>query len=364
MASFYPIKSKYYWAKWRDPASGEIKRNSLKILKTARGLVAARKEIGRLTELENQRFTNRSEQRFGAWVHEHLDRSCEHELTLHRYLVQWRHIADYLETVEIEYPSQVTYALVPAYLKWRTSHRRRKGKLISQNTAKAELKCFSRIMKEAARRGYCTANPFAQLGVKSVTPALKPEMTDEDIRIIREELQKEPEWMQTCFEICLLTGCRRHESSINFNDIDLEKRLIRFVDPKGGPKRAFTIKFTRALVPLLQRLKDKGYEKTLELPEKKREWKFTGTNHFSRFFKAIRHRLSNPGICLHCTRVTFISRHARAGTPQRVVMQLVNHANTAVHQIYSRFSFEDVPDSALEIGLPPPPLEQTLQYGV
>jgi hypothetical protein len=61
------------------------------------------------------------------------------------------------------------------------------------------------------------------------------------------------------------------------------------------PAPFFFLKFTPALVPLLQRLKDKGYEKTLELPEKQREWKFTGTNHFSRFWHS--HRLSHLAIC-------------------------------------------------------------------
>jgi integrase len=212
------------------------------------------------------------------------------------------------------------------------------------------------VMKQAVRLEFAQGNPFAQLGIERVEPKEKAELTDADIDVIREALKKKPEWMQLAFEIALQTGCRLSDTSIYMKDIDLERRTITFQKPKGGKKRAFTIKFSVNLLPLFEKLKGDSREKTLELPQKNYSYPEINTNNFSRFFKSLHkeEKLSDPSITFHSTRVTFITRHARARTDERIVKKLVNHSSTLVHQIYSRLKAEDATDRELEIGLPAP----------
>lgn len=56
------------------------------------------------------------------------------------------------------------------------------------------------------------------------------------------------------------------------------------------------------------------------------------------FFKAI----GLPHLCFHCTRVTVITRMARAGVPISQAMRYVGHASTAVHKIYQRLAASDL----------------------
>jgi len=270
--------------------------------------------------------------------------------TLIKYRSCWEKVHKFLIEQGIRYPAQVKYSLAEKYMRWRMADG------AHHNTARLDLVLFSMVMKQAVRLEFAQGNPFAQLGIERVEPKEKAELTDADIDVIREALKKKPEWMQLAFEIALQTGCRLSDTSIYMKDIDLERRTITFQKPKGGKKRAFTIKFSVNLLPLFEKLKGDSREKTLELPQKNYSYPEINTNNFSRFFKSLHkeEKLSDPSITFHSTRVTFITRHARARTDERIVKKLVNHSSTLVHQIYSRLKAEDATDRELEIGLPAP----------
>jgi hypothetical protein len=67
------------------------------------------------------------------------------------------------------------------------------------------------------------------------------------------------------------------------------------------------------------------------------------------FFKE---QMKRPDLCYHCTRVTFVTRHARAGTPLAVAMRLVNHSSTLVHRIYQRLGVDDVRQWQNQLAIP------------
>ena len=52
--------------------------------------------------------------------------------------------------------------------------------------------------------------------------------------------------------------------------------------------------------------------------------------------------LGMPHLCFHCTRVTFISKLARANVPLAVAMRMVNHASKTIHRIYQRINLDDL----------------------
>ena len=344
-------RSKFFFVDFRG-TDGKVHRKSLKIKKgTVQARREALKEVAEITARELSRSTFNDSSRWEAWVINFLEMHYKgRDKTLVKYRSCWEKVHKFLVEEGIRYPAQVKYSLAEKYMKWRMSDG------AHHNTARLDLVVFSMVMKQSVRLEFAQGNPFAQLGIERVEPKEKAELTDEDIKIIREALKKKAEWMRLAFEIALYTGCRLSDTSISMKDIDLERRTITFQKPKGGKKRAFTTKFSVNLLPLLESLKADGREKTLELPQKNYSYPEINTNNFSRFFKSLHkdEKLSDPSITFHSTRVTFITRHARARTDERIVKKLVNHSSTLVHQIYSRLKAEDVTDNELEIGLPVP----------
>lgn len=359
-------RSKFFYVDFRG-TDGKVHRKSLKIEKgTVQARREALKEVAEITARELSRSTFNDGSRWEAWVINFLEMHYKgRDKTLVKYRSCWEKVYKFLTEEGIRYPAQVKYSLAEKYMKWRMSGG------AHHNTARLDLVVFSMVMKQAVRLEFAQGNPFAQLGIERLEPKEKAELTDDDIQIIREALQKKPEWMQLAFEIALHTGCRLSDTTISMKDIDLERHTITFQKPKGGKKRAFTTKFSIGLLPLLERLKADGRDKTLELPQKNYAYPEINTNNFSRFFKALHkdEKLSDLSITFHSTRVTFITRHARARTDERIVKKLVNHSSTLVHQIYSRLKAEDATEKELEIGLPvpiappirPPSLEESSQ---
>ena len=161
--------------------------------------------------------------------------------------------------------------------------------------------------------------------------AQKPEMSDDEIRMIREALKEEPAWMQTAFEISLHTGCRLRETRIPSNCLDFVENKITFPSPKGGEDRAFSIPMPSALRPLLEKIRKLKQKFTVEFP-------FQPSRRWQQFFIKIK----KTHLCFHCLRVTYVNRLRRAGVPREAAMRLVNHASALVHQIYQREKVEDV----------------------
>ena len=217
------------------------------------------------------------------------------------------------------------------YLEWRTTFKKRTGKIVGRNTAILELKLLSLVMGEAVRLGHADANPLVSMKIRRDRQAKKPELTDDEILEIQEALRDEPEWMQVSFEIGLHTGCRLRETRIPLSCVDFRECKITFPSPKGGEDRAFSIPMPTVLVPLLEKLKAEKRSYTLEFP-------FQPSRRWQQFFIKVK----KTHLCFHCLRVTYVNRLRRAGVPREAAMRLVNHASQLVHQIYQREKVDDV----------------------
>jgi hypothetical protein len=122
---------------------------------------------------------------------------------------------------------------------WRTTFKKRTGKVVGRNTAILELKMLSLIMGEAVRLGHVDANPLVSLKIRKSKSAKKPELTDSEISEIHAALKSEPEWMKIAFDISLHTGCRLRETRIPLPCINFTENKITFPSPKGGEEKAF-----------------------------------------------------------------------------------------------------------------------------
>ena len=256
---------------------------------------------------------------------------------------RWEWIDSFMIEQRVYGPQGVTYQLGLDYMAWRTSQTKRVSKRHpSHNTALAELRLLSRVMREAVRRGFITSNPLERMGIKKLRPAEKAEMTDTDIAKIRAALvEKEghlplkERWMTISFEIALHQGCRISETSLPLSDIDLGARRITFHAKRA---KVFTTTLHPGLVPLIQQLKASGAERTCVLPK-------LATRDWHLFLKGRLER-NRQGICphltFHSTRVTVITRMARAGVPIQQAMAYVGHADQTVHRIYQRLQADDL----------------------
>jgi hypothetical protein len=266
---------------------------------------------------------------WGLWVQGFLETHYRGSpKSLGRALLAWKQWQAFLKLRGIPVPRALTYGSVMDFFSWRTGQVRRTiKKNISHNTALYDIRFMSVVMREAVRRGFALNNPCSELGMKKDKPAEKPEITDEEVEKIRAALLNKPEWMTTAFEIAMHQGCRLRETRINKRDVDFARGVVT-LRAKGG--KVFATKLHPKLVPMLRSLFAKS-EWTLEFPQMpSKDW-WT-------LFK----ELELDHLCFHCTRVTVITKLARAGVPVQQTMAYVGHANETIHKIYQRLNPADL----------------------
>ncbi len=357
MASKYPrANSPYWWIKYKTPegdyrcVSSGLRRDNVKETHSADRLV----ERYEREEKKSNGNGDRQGSAFAEWVPGFIETNYnrpETAKTFEAYGWRWHTVQKFLTAQQIKYPRQISYAHAWKYLEWRKSGA--EGvKAASHNTALHEVKFLSMLMTQAVRRGFADGNPLLHPGIQKHKPAEKPAMTDEEISKIRQELGRWPEWMRTCFEIAIYTGCRLSDTNIPLKDVDLEAKTITLEKPKGGAERAFTAPLREELVPLFTRLKaERGNDQTAyDFIATGSKWE-KPSKMWWRFFKQ-NDELNLPHLTFHCTRVTFITRGARQGVPQSKMMKLVNHASEEIHRVYQRLVVADVREELNAIKFP------------
>lgn len=290
--------------------------------------------------------TTAGDAQWDAWVELWLKTKfaeARHAATLKAELHHWGWVRAFLGERKVRGPAGVTYQLGLDFMAWRQEHKTLSGKG-GHNNALGELRLLGRVMREAVRRGFVAASPLERMGIRSHRPAEKPEITAEEVAAIRAALAAREghrpiaqRWMTVSFEIALHQGCRSAETSMALSDIDEARGTITF-HQKGA--RVFTTRLHDGLRPLVAELRAAGLERTCERPtmaNKQWHWFFKG-----RFDKGHNERGVAPRLCFHCTRVTVITRLARAGVPISQAMAYVGHADEEIHRIYQRLAAPDL----------------------
>lgn len=329
-------ESPYWYIKYRDP-SGKQKHHTTGFrhdipaqTKKARIMLNEKK----LVELRFEKGTNNEV--WSAWVPEFLKQKYSQPSsgkTLHRYETCWRYLSVFLDEQGITRPRQMTFRHCELYMNWRKAGKPEAGVFAcGHNTARFDLKILHMICVHAIKREFIQINPCANLGIKKHKSPVKPELSDEDIALIRTKLVEldMPDWMRTSFEIAIHTGCRLMETSFPLNKVDWKKGHIEF-HAKGD--KDYSVSIHPKLLPLLKKLKEEGRKMTCDIPSfpSKAWWLF---------FKKI--GLRKKGVCFHCIRVTVISRLIRQGVPENIVRKIVHHASTEINRLYQRLGVDDV----------------------
>lgn len=289
----------------------------------------AREECARQTLREMTEERAEGDSRFEAWVGDFFEqRYAVMPATKLRYETTWRTWLIFFHAREISMPSQVTYDHMMTFLKWRQNPETKGVYRCGRNTAIMEIKILGTIMQEAIRRQFITSNPARGLGLVKNKPLEKPEITAEEEAKIREALQEWPEWMGISFDIAMATGCRLRETPIELRNVDFERGVLNFIQ-KGG--RLHCTILPPQLLPLFQKLKAEGRQRACDMP-------YMPSKFWWRFFKSI----GMPHLSFHSTRVTVVTRLARAGISERHSMRFVGHASSTIHRVYTRLQVDDL----------------------
>lgn len=323
--------SAFWWVRFKDLGTGKWKSKATPY----RTSVNTETRLARTYAAELTLAERKGDEVRGNWnwVQEFLQERYEGKpKTLHRYTIAWRTISLWLARQGIHAPAALTYNHIQPFVEWRKTYTGDGVWKCGHNNAVLEVKILGLLMKEAMRRGLCQGNPCAGSGLHKRKPPEKPEITDDEIQQIRTALKTEPEWMAVAFEIAIHQGCRLRETAIPLKLINIRKggkSTITFPVTKGD--KPFTTALHTDLIPLVKRLRAEGKTVTCEIPPmaSKAWWLF-----FRR--QKLRH------LCFHCTRVTVITRLARAGVPMAQAMAFVNHASETVHRVYQRLKPADV----------------------
>jgi integrase len=247
--------------------------------------------------------------------------------TLIRYAEAWTALEVYLAEKKIYGPREVTHTLCLGYPDWRVQSD--KMKPCKWNTALTELKVFSRILSGAIQREMIHANPCFRLGLRRRDVHVKPEITAAEQKVIESALRHERPWMRDSWTIAMCQGVRLNETNCPLSRIDLKMGTISVIG-KGGHVHTAPL---HPQVAVIARTAIKvGRDTLLDILPKK------ASLRWSRFFD----KLGMKHLTFHSTRVTVVTRLARAGESKPKVMAYVGHASETVNDVYMRLSAPDV----------------------
>jgi len=341
MASLYQRnRSPFWWIKYRNGAGKTCYESTGYRYGTASETAKARQLKARKTQEEADTARVSNAEFFDHWVLTFLEtRYGKRPNTLTKYRQSWNAISAYLESLNLRRPRQVKREHVMGFLAWRQKPPRDSGmRSVCLNSAILDTKVWRIIMFEAVAREYTMTNPCSRLQIAADDPEEKHEISAEEEILIRDLLKTQPEWMRISFEIAMHQGCRFSETCVLLKDVDLDRNQITFTI-KGGKRH--TTKLIPALRPLFERLKAEGRETAFDMPDQRaRPW--------HRFF----HKKGLGHLSFHCTRVTVITRLARAGVPEQQAMRFIGHATLEVHRVYQKLKTDDLDACVAVLNLP------------
>jgi integrase len=266
------------------------------------------------------------------WVPDFINAVARVPRTLEAYRLRWRRVLQFLIEHDLKHPQAIRYEHAEAYLRWREAQKRHAGKPICHNTAVMEAKFMKTVLAEAALREMVDRSAWAAFRPRRDDTDEKPEITAIEAAQIERALESAPPWMRRSWQIAMATGCRLRETRIEIRrQVNFEEGTILFPSPKGGRRKAYAIPLPKSLRPAFEAWLAAGDRWTLTMPPcPSKDWRFFLDD------------LGMPHLCFHCTRVTFITKLARANVPLAVAMRLVNHASKTIHRIYQRINLDDL----------------------
>ncbi len=265
------------------------------------------------------------------------------------YKRQWRTVERFLEAQQILTAAQITREHIQIYLHWRTTPATKKErtapkakprKAASRNMAIQEIKFLGKVLKEAKERKQIDANPFSKPGLKRDPEKEKIPWTDENIAAGAKYFSRKPSrwdsngpsrWMRCTFFFGLYQACRLRQCQLPLTAIRLDLDVIQYppqlVKGRKGYSQPIDPRFRPILEQLVEEAKRAGEKTICTIP-----WDAS-----IRLRRAL-DRAGLPDLVHHGLRVTWITRAAENGVPERQAMAFCHHESKEVHRIYVKLS--------------------------
>ena len=355
MASIYrKQRSPFWYIQYVESDGTRVNKSTGLRADDPKETIKARKLRREFSDREDDQADERQVRRqTGGWdfVPQFLEDDCHggSAKTLTRYLGAWQWISLFLSERGIRHPRDVRFEHGQQFVDWRKGYVKSNGKSVSHNTAVLDLKIFGKIVQRAVAMGIMTANPLVRLGISKEDARETPEITKAEFDRILPVLEKKSEWMQLSFRIGRELGCRLQDTALARQNVDFERMVIHFPNPKGGRKKAFSVPLPRSLKSVLEAVFADGRAVAFQMPgQPSVDWR--------EFFDG----LGMKHLHFHCLRVTYVTGLARRGVPRAVAMRLLNHGSELVHRLYQRLNVDDL-RAYVDTGLPtlPAPSGQT-----
>jgi site-specific recombinase XerD len=255
---------------------------------------------------------------------------------------------DYLQGQGIRDLGEVKVTHLRAFL---AEEEKRRPAVSSQARTTAALKCFFRFLVEEER---IVRDPALQLRTPKKREALPDTLTMGELERLlaqpgREDIWErhfpgKPERDRLLLALMAYAGLRRSELlGLEWDDVDLSRRLLRVRKAKGGRQR--TIPIHPALVPLFAEY----YATRVPLTE---QAVFVGVQgkrlHYTQLGQVFRHYVHAAGvnerkrITPHTLRHVFASELLHGGANLRQIQELLGHKHLDSTQRYTRVNAHEL----------------------
>jgi site-specific recombinase XerD len=345
-ASVYPRAGRPVWyISYRDPTTYErVHRATHHRLDDPEGRGRAYAEAVQRGKLARLHPDNQTEE-WDAWVLPFLEQQYRRSpLTLTRYKISWKYWRVYLAEKKLAGPRALTFQHVRDYVDWRRDavRAKRSGKIVTHNTALADIAAMKVVMGEAVRRGWRQDNPAVKLGILKEPAKEKREIEDHEMDTIVAALDtlvaRNParDWMRIAWEISRWQGCRLSETCFDIRrQVNFRDNTITF-HGKGG-KTIHTLLHPQ-LRPYLEKMLKSGRTFTCRFPRMGP----AAAGAASKWYRLFLDGLGFHDLSHHCLRTTVITKMARAGVPITQAMAFIGHSDEEVHRIYAKIKPRDL----------------------
>lgn len=353
------LRSPYWFIRWKDPVSG-VRREEATTYHIGRDedYRLALKLKAQKSLLEAGGAQANPTTRYATWVPPFLQHHYANPRTLQRMAIIWTTLEEYLHGLQVYGPEQLRREHCHGYVAWREARghqlSKEKKKPIHRNTIVLELKLLGLIQQEAVERKWIESNVAYRLGIERGRTAHRAELTPHAAAIIRAAIaaklqataQPHPNnphqaserrnalFLHASFEIAMHQGIRLAETYFHLRDhVDWQAGYITF---RAKGKDDYEAPMNPALRPLLEQWRDEGREWTYEPPH-------LPSLVWFKFMDKL--RAKHPElrkVSFHGTRVHVISQLHETGAPEKVAMEMVNHASTTIHRKYRRVRHREI----------------------